>query len=82
MRIVTERACGHGSNHVIGLAYNVNRAKTGDWLGELAAGSRIPKDKRLKQSLFQNRDLCYPMFQAAKFGRRCRSGSGERTAGI
>jgi hypothetical protein len=43
--------------------------------GITAAGlSWIPKDKRLKQSLFQNRNLCYHMFQAAKFGRRCRSG--------
>jgi hypothetical protein len=33
VRIVTECACGHGSNRVMGLAYNVNRAKTGDWPG-------------------------------------------------
>jgi hypothetical protein len=32
-RIVTECACGHGSNRVIELAYNVNQANTGDWRG-------------------------------------------------
>jgi hypothetical protein len=32
-RIVTECACGHGSNRVIELAYNLNQANTGDWRG-------------------------------------------------
>ena len=45
-------------------------------------GFWIQEYKRLKQNIFQNRNLCYDMFKAAKFGRRCRSGSGERTAGM